>query len=175
MTKRVLLGVFDNEETVVVATRSSREAGYPIHDVFTPYPVHGLDAAMGLRPSRLPWLCLGFAVSGLCLAALGEFWMGSIDWPLNIGGKPWNSLPAYLPIMFELTVLAGGVGTVLGLLAIAGLYPGSKKWVPNHRVTSSQFVLALDAADPAFDADAATLLLRRFDVSEVTMHQEKES
>ncbi|MBI1853203.1 MAG: DUF3341 domain-containing protein [Planctomycetes bacterium] len=172
MKRHLLIGVFENEESLVAATRATREAGYPIHDVFAPYAVHGLDQAMGLRPSRLPWICLSFAIAGLLLAAGTEFWMGSIDWPLNVGGKPLNSLPAYLPVMFELMVLIGGVGTALTLFVVSRLYPGKKEWLPDPRVTNGRFVLALDAAGVAFDADRAEQLLHRFEVAEVRTLQE---
>ncbi len=123
MSKPLFLGIFENEEDVVQATRATRELGYQIYDVYTPYAVHGLDDAMGIRPSRLTWICLGFASAGFLLATLAQFWIGAIDWPLNVGGRPFNSLPAYLPIMFEMTILVGGVGVTLAMLIRTRLYP----------------------------------------------------
>src|SRR5438093_11048545 len=124
-TERTLcLGVFANEADVMAAARAARSAGYRIHDAYTPYPVHGLDQAIGLRPSRLPWVTLACAVTGLSAAWSAQYWMSAVDWPLNVGGKPFNSLPAFLPAMFEIMVLLAGVGTVVALLLRAGLLPG---------------------------------------------------
>src|SRR5262245_11594705 len=106
--RELYLGVFLQEADLVAAARATRSAGYRIHDAFTPYAVHGLDEALGLRPSRLPWVCLAFALAGLSAAGLGQYWLSAIDWPLNVGGKPFNSLPAFLPAMFEVMVLLAG-------------------------------------------------------------------
>ena len=139
----LVLGVFRKEADILAATRATRVAGYAIDDVFTPYAVHGLDEAMGLRRSRLTWVCLAFALAGLAAATAGQFWTSAVDWPLNVGGKPQNSLPAFLPIMFELTVLFGGLGVVLTLFVRTKLYPGKKVWLAHARVTNDRFVLAV--------------------------------
>ncbi len=151
MSVPLFLGIFEDEDDVIQATRATRALGYEIFDVYTPYAVHGLDEAMGLKPSRLTWICLAFALGGLLGASVAQFWIGSIDWPLNVGGKPFNSLPAYLPVMFEMTVLIGGLGTVLALLIRAGLYPGKPARVVHEEVTNDRFVLALEQKDSSFD------------------------
>src|ERR1043166_1314856 len=105
VTDKLVLGVFRDEHDLLEAAAATRSGGHPIHDAYTPYPVHGLEHALGLRRSRFTWVCLAFAVVGLACATLGQFFIPWMDWPVDVGGKPWNSLPAFLPIMFELTVL----------------------------------------------------------------------
>jgi hypothetical protein len=156
--KPLFLGVFLNEADIVAAASATRSAGYRIHDAYTPYAVHGLDRAIGLRPTRLPWVCLACAVSGLAAAGLGQYWMTAIDWPLNVGGKPFNSLPAFLPAMFETLVLAAGIGTVVALLLRAGLVPGRKVWLAHERVTDDRFVLAVEADPAGLDAPGLAAL-----------------
>lgn len=159
MSPRYLVGYFEQEEQVVEATRAAREAGLPIHDVYTPYAVHGLDAAMGLRPSRLTWVCFGAGLTGGALALWFQWWTSAVDWALNVGGKPFNSLPAFIPITFELTVLTAGLVTVAALLARAKLFPGkAREALP--RVTNDRFALALGGAKGDWDSARAEGLLR---------------
>jgi|SRR6185503_2558919 len=150
--KPLFLGVFLNEADILSAAGAARSAGYRIHDAYTPYAVHGLDRAIGLRPTRLPWVCLACGVTGLTAAGLGQYWMTAIDWPLNVGGKPFNSLPAFLPAMFETLVLVAGVGTVVTLLLRSGLIPGREAQLVHERVTDDRFVLAVEADPAGFDA-----------------------
>src|SRR5260370_20334631 len=113
MGERILVGSFANEEDILEAVRAARARGFRIADVYTPYAVHGLDQAMGLRPSRLPWACFAFGLLGVASALGFQFWTMAIDWPLHVRGQPWNSLPAYVPIAFECMVLGAGLGVVL--------------------------------------------------------------
>ncbi len=166
MDTQLFLGIFTNEDDVVNATRATNSAGYTIHDVYTPYAVHGLEKAMGLKPSRLTWACLAFAAAGLLLGVFAQFWIGSIDWPLNVGGKPFNSLPAYLPVIFELTVLIGGLGVVFTMLVRAKLYPGKAVWLPDAGVTNDRFVIALVQKDASFDSGAVRHLWEEFNLIE---------
>ncbi len=166
MDAQLFLGVFSNEDDILNATRATNAAGYKIHDVYTPYAVHGLENAMGLKPSRLTWACLAFAATGLMLAVFVQFWIGSIDWPLNVGGKPFNSLPAYLPVIFELTVLIGGLGVVFSMFVKTKLYPGKTEWVPYPGVTNDRFVIALEQRDASFDSGAVQRLWQQFNMLE---------
>jgi molybdopterin-containing oxidoreductase family membrane subunit len=159
----VLIGDFATEEEVLRATRAAREQGYRIVDVYTPYAVHGLDRAMGLRPSRLPWACFAAGLFGVTFALAFQFWTMAYDWPINVGGKPWNSLPAYVPVAFEVMVLLAGLGVVGAFLLRCRLFPGKyaafpiagnaetgdgrlaeKVPVPCVGVTDDRFVLVLE-------------------------------
>lgn len=161
------IGIFDDEDKLLEATEAARKAGYTIHDVYTPYAVHGLDEAMGLQQNKLAWVCLGFALFGLLFALWLQFWIGSIDWPLNVGGRPFNSLPAYLPVTFELTVLFGGLGVVFVMLFRNKLFPGKMEKLIHPTVTDNRFVIALEERDAGFDPGEVDELWTRHGVLEI--------
>ena len=159
MSRRLLHAVFDNEDAVLEATRKVREEGYDIVDVYAPYAVHGLDRAMGLKPSRLTWACFISGLVGLSIAVSFQYWSSAVSWPLDVGGKPWNSWPAFVPVSFEMTVLFAGFGSLFALFAVARLYPGKKTKVVHERVTNDRFVLVLVEGSAAFDPGAVKTLL----------------
>lgn len=145
MSQQLLVGVFAGEEDILAATGQARRRGHAIVDTFTPYAVHGLDRAQGLPASRLPWVCFlcGLIGGGAMLAFM--FWVSAADWPINVGGKPFNSLPAFVPVWFEVTVLCAGLGSVAALLLRCGLIPGRSPRVYAAGVTDDRFVLVLRA------------------------------
>jgi hypothetical protein len=175
MRQELFVGIFAEEEQILAASVAARQAGYRIHDAFTPYPVHGLDEAIGLKKSRLAWVCLVCSVTGILAAGLGQFWIGAIDWPLNVGGKPVNSVPAYLPVTFELMVLLGGLGGALMLFVRTRLYPGRKEWLPGHGVTNNRFALALVASDCPENRDSVRQLFSPFGLIELNIASETET
>lgn len=162
MSRRLLLGVFEDEHDVLGATKAARQGGLKIVDVYAPYAVHGLDKAMGLQPSRLPVVCLVLGLLGAALKVWFEFWTTASDWPINVGGKPWNSLPAFVPVTFEVMVLFAGVSTVIAFLLVCGLIPGRKAVLPDPAVTDNRFVLVLQETDAAFDVPKVRQMLARF-------------
>ncbi|MEW6755559.1 MAG: DUF3341 domain-containing protein [Candidatus Latescibacterota bacterium] len=162
MSRRVFLAFFAAEQDVLAATAAVRQRGLTILDVYTPYAVHGLDRAMGLAPSRLPVVCFLLGLLGAAFKVWFEFWTTGVSWPLNVGGKPVNSLPAFVPVTFEVMVLCAGVSTVLAFLFVARLGPGKKARVPHVSVTNDRFVLVIEEGDAAFDAEAVGALLRRY-------------
>ena len=154
MTRYGLLAEFADEERLKEAAARVRDEGFRRWDCFTPYPVHGLDRAMGLRDTRLPWVVLVGGILGAGTAILMQWWMNAIDYPLIISGKPFNSLPADIPVTFELTVLLASLTAFIGML-IANALPrfhhplfGSERF---RRATTDRFFLAVEAADPRFD------------------------
>ncbi len=175
MERTIILGVFKDEHDILEAVKATRESGYDIYDVYTPYAVHGLDKAMGLKPSKLTYVCFFFALLGLLTAIIAQFWIGSIDWPLNVGGKPFNSLPAYLPVAFELTVLFGGLGVVFVMLVLNRLYPGKKERIVHPRVTDDRFVLALEVRDAVTDENTVKSLWEKYSVEQVQQIMEAAS
>ncbi len=166
MSNLLFLGVFAHEEDILSATKATRALGYAIHDVYTPYAVHGLEEAMALRRSRLTWVCLAFALAGFSLALWAQYWIGAINWPLNVGGKPFNSLPAYLPVIFELTVLFAGLGVTFTMLARTRLFPGKKVELIHEQVTNDRFVLAVKETSAAFDPASMQQLWEKFNLVE---------
>ena len=162
MTGRLLVSVFEREDDVVQATTAARKEGLEIVDVYTPYAIHGLDRAMGLPPSRLPWVCFLLGLLGAVTMTIFQFWASAVSWPINVGGKPWNSLPAFVPAIFEITVLCGGVGTVLFFFWWAGMRPGLLSAMSDTRVTDDRFALVLRQTGAKFNRSAVEALLKRF-------------
>jgi hypothetical protein len=145
MPERFLVGTFSDADKMMDAVRPLRAAGIPIHDVFAPYPVHGLDAAMGIRRTRLPFVTLLMGLVGLTFALCFQYYTAVFDWPLDVGGKPDNSTLAFVPICFELTVLIGGLGTVGAFLLRARLFPGKREQLPVYGVTNNVFAVVVHA------------------------------
>jgi ActD protein len=167
MSKRLLIGTFEHEDDILNATKAVRKDGYRIVDVYAPYAVHGLDRAMGLRPSRLPWVCFLLGLLGAGAKVWFEFWTTASDWPVNVGGKPWNSLPAFIPITFEVMVLFAGLSTVFAFFLVSRLRPGRKAKLIVEGVTNDRFALVLEQVDAAFSVDAVCALLERYNVISV--------
>lgn len=143
MLKKFVLGIFDREEAVVKGAQLLQENKISVEDIFTPYPIHALEKIMGLRRSWLPIVCFLAGVAG-CTAALGfQIWAASINWPLNVGGKPFNSLPAFIPITFEVTVLLAGLITTAAFLARSKLFPLKPLKLFNQRVTDDRFLIVV--------------------------------
>jgi len=159
---RVIVGSFTSEEDVLGAARAAREHGFRIADAYTPYPVHGLAQAMGLRRSRLPWVCFGLALFGATTKLAFQFWAMAVDWPVNVGGKPWNSFPAYVPVTFEVMVLLSGLGVVLAFLLRCRLFPGRPSAPLFRGATDDIFVLALERPEDPADENVARQLLREY-------------
>jgi hypothetical protein len=137
-----LVGYFDDEGQLLAATRAARDAGLEIRDAFVPYAVHGLDEAMGQRRSRLTWVCFAAGLAGGALALSFQLWVSVVSWPLNIGGKPFASVPAFIPVTFELTVLSAALVSAAAFLFRSRLFPG-KRAAPRPRVTDDRFALVL--------------------------------
>ncbi|MBS1261165.1 MAG: hypothetical protein MAG453_00486 [Calditrichaeota bacterium] len=168
MSDRRMIGVFAEEHDLLRAVKAFRARGHSIEDVFTPYFVHGLDKAMGLGRSRLPWVTFLLGLVGAGLKVYFEYWTTMIDWPINVGGKPWDSLPAFVPVTFEVMVLVAGVSTVLVFFALAKLIPGRKSKLVHPRVTDDRFVLVLDETDAAFDPEQVRRMLISFNAENVS-------
>jgi hypothetical protein len=160
MASQRIVCTFDREEHLVGAAAASRERGLTIADAYTPYPVHGLAAAMGLPPSRLPWLCFALAVTSGAAMLLFQYWASAISWPTNIGGRPWNSFPAFVPVTFEFVVLVAGVGTVAAFMVLSFVNRSRSDDVPDARVTDDRFALVLIARNAEERARAAALVAR---------------
>lgn len=151
-----VLAEFEDLRTFMAATERVRDAGYRRWDTHTPFPVHGLNDAMGLSPTRLPWWVLGGGALGLGGALLLQWWTNAVDYPYIISGKPLFSLPANIPITFEGTVLVAALVTFLGMLVKNDL----PRW--HHplfhsdrfrRATADRFFISVEARDPAYDPD----------------------
>jgi hypothetical protein len=167
--KKFIVGNFDDEAVLFPAVKKVRKAGYKIHDVYTPFPIHGLDKAMGLRDTSLHTAGFIYAITGTATALGFISWALTVDWQIVFGGKPFFSLPAWIPITFELTVLFASVGMVLTFCYLCQLAPFVKKDHFNLRSTDDLFVMALECTDKTNETEA-TAFLRGVGAKEVKVN-----
>lgn len=153
---------YTDEHTLLAAARKVRDSGYTKTDAFTPFPVHGIDHALGIKPTVLPFIVLAMGLTGLGLAILMQIWMNAIDYPYIISGKPFASLPAFVPVTFEMTILFSAFTTFLGMWALNGLPRFSNPVFTNprfDRVTNDRFFLHVDSRDKYFNRESVRELL----------------
>ncbi|MEO5968937.1 MAG: DUF3341 domain-containing protein [Bdellovibrionia bacterium] len=141
-----VIGFFDDPHALTKATEKVRDANYKDFDAYTPYPVHGLLTAQGLERSPLPFVTLGAGLTGCTLGFLLQYWTSAVDWPLNVAGKPFNSLPAFIPVIFELTILFSGLATVAAMFIINGL-PNMKRKAFDPSITRDRFALVIEPTE----------------------------
>ncbi|HRG31746.1 MAG: DUF3341 domain-containing protein [Saprospiraceae bacterium] len=145
--KEVVYGIYSDEEDLLRAVRNARSKHLEIMDVYTPFPVHGLDQAMGLSESRLHQAGFVYGALGTLTAFLGMSWIFTRDWPIIFGGKPYWPVPSFIPITFELTVLFAAWGMTITFYTICGLWPGVSNPQLDLRTTDDKFCLAFNCAD----------------------------
>jgi hypothetical protein len=155
-SKKVLYGLYNDEEDLKSAVVTANASHLDIMDVFTPFPVHGLDPIMGLKESRLHYLGFIYGATGALFGFLAMTWIFTSDWPILFGGKPNWSVPAFIPITFEMTVLFAAWGMTLTFYTICGLWPGVKAKTLDNRITDDKFCLAFDVTG-ATDAQIGDL------------------
>jgi hypothetical protein len=161
-----LMADFRDGDELIAAAEKAREAGYVKMDGYSPFPVEGLDDAMGLKPTKLPIIVLLGAIAGGVGGFLMQYWMEVIDYPKNIGGRPLNSWPAFVPAIFELTILLGAFSAVIGMVVLNGLpKPYHPVFNVNKFRTASRdgFFLCIESDDPKFDAEGTKRFLESLD------------
>ncbi|MEP6626379.1 MAG: DUF3341 domain-containing protein [Ginsengibacter sp.] len=158
MIKKFVVGSFEDEKVLFPAVKNVRRAGYKIHDVYTPFPVHGLDHALGLRETSLHTMGFIYGILGTATAIGGMGWIFTTDWPLNIGGKPHFPLPAFIPIAFEMTVLFSAVGMVWTFCWLCKMMPGVKKHHFSPRATDDAFVMVIECSEKTNEAEIQSFL-----------------
>ena len=149
--KTYLVGMFDDDGVLLNAVENVRAEGHDITDVFTPFPVHGLEHKMGLRPTKIHTAGFLFGATGLLTALSFITWITNINYPTVFGGKPFFSLPAWIPITFETTVLFSCVGMVVAFYYICGMYPGLKPKIIDERTTDHMFAMTFELDDKKED------------------------
>lgn len=150
-----LLAEFDSPTAVVTAARKAREAGYVKLDAFTPFPIHELDEALKVPRTILPWLVFAGGLAGLLGGFAMQYWMSAVDYPLNIGGRPLASWPAFVIPSYEMTILFASITAVVGMIALNGLpMPYHPLFnAPNFtNATADRFFLCIETKDAKFDA-----------------------
>lgn len=149
MSKKLIHGLYNDDDVLLSGVKALREKGIRIKEVYTPFPVHGLDHAMGLAPTRLSIAGFIYGIIGLTFAISMMYYMMIVDWPQNIGGKPsftyMANMPAFVPIMFECTVLFAGHLMVITFLIRNGMFPGSPRQNPDVRTTDDMFLVEIEA------------------------------
>jgi hypothetical protein len=142
--KNILYGLYNDEAELLSAVKEANSHHLEIWDVFTPFPVHGLDPLLGLSESRIHIGGFVYGMLGTLTAFLGMTWIFTRDWPIVYGGKPYWSVPAFIPITFELTVLFAAIGMTVTFYIINGLYPGVVNPILDNRITDDKFCIAFD-------------------------------
>ncbi len=167
MGSKYILGVYDDEITLLDSIKTIRSKGFKIDEVLTPFAVHGMEDAMGWDRSRIPIVGFIFGALGTTTALVGMGWILSSDWPQNFGGKPHFALPAFIPITFELTVLFAALSMVAAFLISCNLAPGVKKNILDKRITDDKFLISFDITQNNVDVKAIKSVLKETGATEV--------
>lgn len=148
MSKKLIHGLYNDDDVVLAGVKTLRSKGFEIKEVFSPFPIHGLDHAMGLKPTRLAITAFIYGCLGLIGAITMTYYMMIADWPQNIGGKPsftWiENMPAFVPIMFECTVLCAAHLMSITYMIRNKIYPGAKAENPDPRTTDDMFLMEVE-------------------------------
>lgn len=156
--QKFLLGKFKSPETISAGVKALQSNGIRVYDVYSPFPIHGMEEILGFKRSRLTVAAFLFGITGTASAILMQVFMLVWDWPMDIGGKPNFQGPALVPVTFELTVLFASFGMVFTFLFVNKLFPWKKAILFDDRVTDDVFVVAVDEATISDRAQAETIL-----------------
>jgi hypothetical protein len=158
-----IFAIFGDDEVVLKNIKSLKQKGVKIKDVYSPYPVHGLDHALGLKPTRISICSFIYGAIGFSLAVLMTWYMNIYDWPMDFGGKPsfayYKNLPAFVPVLFESTVFCAAHGMVLTFFLRSKLLPGKTPFVPDVRMTDDKLVMHVVVKDESKLDETRNLLL----------------
>ncbi len=166
-TSNYILGVYEDEDVLLKAIKNVREGGVKIHEVYSPFPVHGIEDVLGYKRSRLSIVAFMFGLLGTSLALTMQFGMMTIDWPMIIGGKDYAPLPSFIPVTFELTVLLASFGMVGTFMIISNLKPWGKAKIFDKRITDDKHIVAIDLESNKLEESAIDKLLKDNGASEV--------
>jgi len=166
-TSNYILGVYEDEDVLLKAIKNVREGGVKIHEVYSPFPVHGIEDVLGYKRSRLSIVAFMFGLLGTSLALTMQFGMMTIDWPMIIGGKDYAPVPSFIPVTFELTVLLASFGMVGTFMIISNLKPWGKAKLFDKRITDDKHIVAIDLGSNKLEESAIDKLLKDNGASEV--------
>ena len=155
MSKNKLYGIFDDEEVLLSSVKEIRSNNIEIEEVFSPFPIHGLDKALGFKETRMAIMAFIYGCLGLSLGALMIYFIMIVDWPQNIGGKPnwtfYHNMPSFVTGLFECTVLFSAHLMSITFLIRCGLFPGGKSDSPDVRTTDDKFLMVINVNGDATD------------------------
>lgn len=166
MAHKGIAGIWLDEHKVVSAARKTREAGFTKFDAITPYPVHGMEEACGLKRSWIPYVSFVAGVTGLTGGLLLTWWTSAVNWQTNVGGKPFFSLPAFVPIMFELTILFAALCSVAALFYVTKM-PKIDPPSIDPDLTSHKFAIFVPQNDTGYDESKIEAMFKEWGASEV--------
>lgn len=165
--KHFVVGVFNDQDILLEAIKTLRSQGVKIYEVFTPYPVHHLEDALGYKRSWMPTAAFLFGLLGLILAILMQTLMMGVDWPMIIGGKPYISIPDFVPVSFELTVLLAAFGMAFTFFGYRALHPFKVPRIFDRRSTDDKHIMAIDLATNKIEVLSLEVLLKEAEAEEV--------
>jgi hypothetical protein len=180
MSGRSLYGAlaeFANPHALYEACEKVRDAGFEKWDAHTPFPVHGLDKAMGLKPSKMAWICLICGLSGAFGGFMLQVWVSTVAYPMIIAGKPYLSWQAFVPVTFELGVISCALGAVIGMLTLNRLPRHHHPLFESVRfeaVTDDKFFISIEAEDPQFSESETTAFLKSLGADHVEIVEDRE-
>jgi hypothetical protein len=165
--KNYILGIYEDEDVLKDGVKKVREAGVKIEEVYSPFPVHGLEDALGYKRTRLPIAAFLFGLTGTTLALVMQIGMMTLDWPMIIGGKDFLPLPTFIPVTFEMTVLISAFGMVFTFLIVSDLKPWASPKILDVRSTDDKHVMAIDLAKNKLSVEKIKTILEDAGTSEI--------
>jgi hypothetical protein len=166
-----LVGEFDTPEQLMKAAEDARHTGFSQMDAYSPFPIHGLSEAIGFRDTKVPWTVFIFGLIGLLTGYTLQWYTSVIDYPMNVGGKPLNSIPAFIPVSYECTILFAAFSAAIGMF-IYNKLPQPYHPIFNtrgfERASQDRFFLAVEVNDPKFDSKEVEKVMRRNGALEVS-------
>lgn len=170
-----VMAEFPSSAAVYHAAEQVRDAGFKKWDVFAPFPIHGIDEAMGMKRTRLPLIVAGGAIAGVTLALLMQYWMSAVDYPLIVQGKPYGAWEPFVPITFELGVLFSAFAALIGMLALNGLPRWNHPLLKNERflrTSDDAFAIVIEAGDSKFQGADTVAMLEGLGATHVELVEE---
>jgi hypothetical protein len=175
MANKVIYAVYEDPEHSEGRPAQLVSNGIKVKDVYSPFPVHGIDPIIGVKRTRLAIVAFMFGITGTCLALLGIWYFNIFDWPMNIGGKPsftWiENAPAFVPVMFEFSVLCGAHGMAITYLLRNGTLPGMPASNPDPRTTDDKFVMEIVTEENSLSEAELEAEIRRTEVFELSIKE----
>ena len=169
MSNKVVYGIYDDEEVLLTAVKEIRSKDIDIKEVYSPFPIHGLDHALGLKRTRLAIAAFFYGALGCIFAFAMTYYIMIIDWPMNIGGKPsfayYLNMPAFVPILFEMTVFFAAHLMVITYFFRSKLFPGQTASNPDVRTTDDKFLMEIESDNDKSISD----LMKKTGASEITV------